>query len=198
MQKTISFNPAFKFSLLLLVSSTLLTACQQPPSSPPSSLSKASIAMNAKSLFKQDSFSFHTRDWFAGIDPLNATVHVKRLSPQVVSAHFTFTDPLDPQKGFNSSMLHYFLFCFGSLHSNSIGRNQWALGSTSDESIPYAKTTKITIAFAGVNDTTEINNLKSLLDDDKPIIWKENFVNINRGYDQLCRDMLKPAYWQSF
>ena len=127
-----------------------LTACSSTNTMTISDIQKPS---SSQSIFSKNNFIFHTSEWLAGDDPLNATVEVNRITPQVISAHFKFTQPLDPQKWFNPSMFNHFLFCFGSVHSKNLGYKKWVLGGTDQGEKLAATTTEITIDFAALNDS---------------------------------------------
>ena len=155
----------------------------------------APSAQTAKALFAQPQFEFHTSQWFVGDDPINAKVDVRRITPQVVAAHFRFAEPLDPQKGFNPSLFNYFLFCFASSHATHKGYSHWLLGGI-PEQMPelFKDTTEVTYYIGALNENDSSAYFGDVNSQIKNIKWLEKSDPVFVGSDNICTKMIRPEY----
>lgn len=184
---------------LALLAAALTGACAQTAAPAPSAAQAAPAAsqpaaaadapQSLKALLKQDSFRIHSRDWTRGEDGLNATIDIKRISPQVVSAHFTFARPLDPTKWGNPSLFNYFMMCFAPSYAQAQGAGHWAVGGDPKQEFDVYKSTEMTLDFAAINDPAELKRLGTLKDGDHAIQWATHMIGRSEDADSpFCRE----------
>jgi hypothetical protein len=164
------------FNVVVSVLLIQLSACAVNPASEPTSMTIAS------------------KEWFnPSFRDIYTTIDVQKVNSNVFVLNYSFSVPVDPQKGVNPSEMHIFTFCVASKLAKQAQRSHWALGSyEKDKDMKYKNTRALTFIVAALE---KDEMAPSLVVNSQPIAWNIGPQEADKYFETCSRIIQKKYMW---
>lgn len=147
---------------------------------------------------KEPTFHIESNKWMSYekkrplSNPFDVVIDAQQVSDNLVKMDIRFTGaPLDPLRGVNPTVFHYFLFCVNGNITDRLGHAYWGLGSDSDEIIEYKMLRRMKL-YLVMSDTDQAPDVEI---GGKPFGKEREMQAIdNKGMIEMCSQMLRPEY----
>lgn len=153
----------------------------------------SSCAVNPTS--EQTSMKITSTEWFnPSFRDIYTTIDVQRIADAFL-LNYSFSVPVDPQRGVNPSEMHIFTYCVASKLAKQEKRSHWALGSyEKDKGMKYKNTTALTFIVAVLEKDQKAPQLTI---NSQPIAWHVDAQDADKYFETCSRIIKKQYMWSN-
>lgn len=143
---------------------------------------------------EQTWMTISSKEWFnPSFRDIYTTIDVQKVNSNVFVLNYSFSVPVDPQKGVNPSEMHIFTFCVASKLAKQAQMSHWALGSyEKDKDMKYKNTRALTFVVTAL-EKDEIE--PSMVVNSQPISWNISSQDADKYFETCSRIIQKKYMW---
>ena len=144
---------------------------------------------------EQKSMRITSKEWFnPSFRDIYTTIDVREVNINTFVLDYSFSVPLDPQKGVDPSEMHIFTFCVASKLAKQGRKSHWTVGAyEKDKDMKYKNTRDLTFVVAALE---KDEMAPSLVVNSQPIAWKVDPQDADK-YFQACSRLIQEKYMWS-
>lgn len=138
--------------------------------------------------------TIQSKEWLLpSFRDIYASINIQKVQKNLFILDYSFSVPVDPQKGVNPIEMHFFTYCVASKLAKQSQLSDWALGSfEKDKDLKYKDTKSLTFIVAALRKDEKAPSLgvKS-----NPVYWHINSENADLFFDTCSRLIKKEFMW---
>ena len=142
---------------------------------------------------EQTSMKITSKEWFnPSFRDIYTTIDVQRIDDAFL-LNYSFSVPVDPQRGVDPSEMHIFTFCVASKLAKQANRSHWTVGSyEKDKGMKYKNTTALTLIVAVLEKSQPAPPLTI---NSQPVAWHVDSQDADKYFETCSRIIKKEYMW---